>query len=404
MKRVRRRCTGQCRCSCIVSCFLIGFILFTIKFNSKQPQPSICVSKNPDNEVIDRQDEWQYKNSITGQWYHWRTLYTEQKNQAEWRVNWLNVAPKSYLGVIVYLATYNEIQSLKISLAQLSHLLSNNPRPVVIFHEGDFSDNNIQQSLAQTLGIRTPLAFEQIKFSNNSIRPKPVHRRFPPKYFHMCRFFTLMLPSHPLLTLFSFYWRLDTHSYIFGRKSIEDPFNIMQKRKIQYAFTMVNVDHEFHTYGLWSIFHEFLKDHCLEPSTAFRSTQTGWFDSYSLAIIFTNFAIANVSLFRDHSLIRAWLHKVDLNGGIYRHRWGDAPIHTLVLTQLIPRTQVARFRYFGYMHRNEYVCATGINGRFCEAQIKTLFTGHETSYYYRPAGCSPHDENPLCHYYPEITL
>ncbi|CAF2814702.1 unnamed protein product [Rotaria sp. Silwood2] len=404
MGRIQRKDTIRYYFLCLISCITIGCSLFIIKFHLNNAQPSICIPKNPDNEIVDRQDEWQYQNSITGQWYHWRTVYKRPDNQPEWRVNWLNVAPKSYLGVIVYLATYGELKSLQMSLAQLSRLLLNNPRPVAIFHEGDLSANHIQQLLAQTLGNHTPLAFECIKFSKSPIRVERAHQKWSPKYFHMCRFFTLMLPNHPLLTLFSFYWRLDTHSYIFGEKPIEDPFDIMQKRNIQYAFTMANIDDKIHTVGLWSTFHEFLKDHCMKPSIAFRETQTNWFNSYSIAIIYTNFAIANVSLFRDDSLIRAWLHKVDRNGGIYRYRWGDAPIHTLVLTQLVSRNQIARFRYFGYMHRNEYVCASGTTFRLCKAQTKPLFTDPTMKYSQQPVGCNPSSENPLCHYYPEIIL
>ncbi|CAF4131019.1 unnamed protein product, partial [Rotaria magnacalcarata] len=116
-------------------------------------------------------------NIITGQWYNWRTAYKRQNNQTEWRANLLNAAPKSYLGVIVYFATLGDLKSLQTSLTQLSRTLSNNPRPVVIFHEDNLSNNDIQQSLAQILGNSTPLTFEHIKFSNSSIQPERLHRR-----------------------------------------------------------------------------------------------------------------------------------------------------------------------------------------------------------------------------------
>jgi hypothetical protein len=385
-------------------CFIIINGLLIIIFISKNFQSPKCLSINPDNEIIDRQDEWKYQNSITGEWYHWRTVYKKQNNDTKWRVKWLNTAPTSSLGVIVYLTTRDGIDSLNRSLIQLSLLLINNPRPVVIFHEGDFIDSNIQQSLAQTLGSRTPLAFERIQFSNSSNRPKSVHRRYALSYFHMCRFFTLMLPNHPLLTLFTFYWRLDAHSYIFGPKPIEDPFEIMQKRHIQYAFAMVNEEGEGYATGLWSLFHSFLTHHCLKSSKALRKTQTGWFGGYSLSIVFTNFAIANVSLFRDHSLVRAWLHRVERDGGIYRFRWGDAPIHTLAVTQFLERDQVVRFRYFGYMHRTEYVCPSGIEGDLCKQQVQPLLTSSDVKYEIYEDGCWPSSKNPLCHYYPEIRL
>ncbi|CAF4752983.1 unnamed protein product, partial [Rotaria sp. Silwood1] len=288
----------------------------------------------------------------------------------------------SYLGVIVYLTTTNELNPLKTSLTQLSRLLSNNPRPVVIFHEGDFDADDIQKSLSNILGNHTPLGFERIRFSNHLIQPRPVgNHRWPLKYTDMCRFFTLMLVNHPLLTLFTYYWRLDAHSYIFGPKPIEDPFEMMQKRQIQYAFIMASEEADYYAVGLWSFFHEFLDNRCLKPSIALRQTQTDLFGNYSLYIIFTNFAIANVSLFRDHSLIRAWLHAVDRNGGIYRYRWGDAPIHTLILTQFLSQNHIVRLRYFGYMHQREYICADGIKGEVCKAQGNVHMTSNTVPIY-----------------------
>jgi hypothetical protein len=358
---------------------------------------------NPDIEFTDRQDEWQYQNSITGEWHHWRTVNKNQNIDVEWPINWFNVPPTSYLGVIVYLTRRAEIGSLRTSLSQLSRLLSNNPRPVVIFHEGDLGSNATQRSLIHILGSRTPLAFQRIRFSNFT-RPRSVHRTIPLSYYDMCRFFTLMLPNHPLLTLFSFYWRLDAHSYIFGPNPIEDPFEIMQKQQIQYAYIMANEEADHYDTALWLLFQHFLNDHCLKPSTALRKTQRNWFGRYSHAIIFTNFAIANVSLFRDHSQIRAWLHTVDRSGGIYRYRWGDAPIHTLALTQFIERDQIVRLRYFGYMHRREYVCANGIEGNLCKEQVQPFLTDPGMKYLNYDDGCYPSSRNPLCHYYPEIKI
>jgi hypothetical protein len=359
---------------------------------------------NLHKEIIDPQDEWRYQNTITGEWYYWRTVHKKQNTDTKWRVKWLNIVPTSSLGVVVYLTRRKEIDSLNKSLAQLSLLLSNNPRPVVIFHEGDFSNNGIQKSLARTLGSRTPLAFERIQFSNSSNRPRSVHRQYPISYFHMCRFFIMMLPNHPLLTLFTFYWRLDAHSYIFVPKPIQDPFEIMQKRHIQYAFMMSNIEDKRFSRGLWLFFHKFLDHHCLKPSVALRQTQTGRFGEYSHEIFYTNFEIANVSLFRDHPLIRAWLHTVDRDGGIYRDRWGDAPVHTLALTQFIERDQIVRFRYFGYMHRREYVCASGIVGDICKAEVQRVFRNSKASYRVYKDGCWPTSQEPFCHYYPEIRL
>ncbi len=402
MTFVKRKKINQYSSTRIFLCIIIGCSLPFSIFILKYSQSSTCVPRHVDDGIIDQQDDWKYQNSITGEWHYWRTIYKKQNNDTEWRVKWLNIAPISSLGVIVYLTTRNELDSLNKSLLQLSRLLSNNPRPVVIFHEGDLGDNDTQEALAKTLGSRTPLAFERIQFSNTTKGYRLPRRRSRFKYMNMCRFFILMLPNHPLLTLFSFYWRLDAHSYIFAPEPIKDPFEIMQKKQIQYAFVMADVDSDSYTTDLWTLFHNFINRHCIKPSLAVRETQTGWFGGYSRYIFFTNFAIANVSFFRDHPFIRAWLDRVDRNGGIYRYRWGDAPIHTLALTQFIPRDQILRLRYFGYMHRREYVCASGVEGDSCKQYVQRYLTYSKITYDNYDDGCAPTIRNPLCHYYPEL--
>jgi hypothetical protein len=78
-------------------------------------------------------------------------------------VKWLNQTPVNYLGVIVYLAQRSELHKLNMSLLSLRQYLRKS-RPVVIFHEDDLNDANIQLSLANTLGSDIPLGFEHIRF------------------------------------------------------------------------------------------------------------------------------------------------------------------------------------------------------------------------------------------------
>ncbi|CAF4104726.1 unnamed protein product, partial [Adineta steineri] len=120
-------------CLYISLCLSIVCIFYLTIFTNKYYQSPPCFPKHLNDEIDNNQDPWRYQNSVTGQWYHWQTLHKNPSDTPEWLVNWLNLSPPSYLGVIVYLTTTNEINSLRISLTQLSLLLSNNPRPVVIF-------------------------------------------------------------------------------------------------------------------------------------------------------------------------------------------------------------------------------------------------------------------------------
>lgn len=65
--------------------------------------------------------------------------------------------------MIVYLASVKDMLNLTVSLLSLRQNLFK-PRPVVIFHEGDFNDEKIQLALANTLGSNISLGFEQIRF------------------------------------------------------------------------------------------------------------------------------------------------------------------------------------------------------------------------------------------------
>ncbi|CAF4649539.1 unnamed protein product, partial [Rotaria sp. Silwood2] len=80
-----------------------------------------------------------------------------------WKVKWYNRAPENSLGVIIYLTEIGQLSHLNISLLSLRRYLFK-PRPIVIFHEGDFDDVNIQLALASILGSNMPLGFEHIRF------------------------------------------------------------------------------------------------------------------------------------------------------------------------------------------------------------------------------------------------
>lgn len=220
--------------------------------------------------------------------------------------------------------------------------------------------------------------------------------RYPLGYHHMCRFFSIMLPHHPLLMkLFIFYWRLDSDSHLLGPSLVDDLFDYMKEKHLQYAFVMVEVDAPEYVEGLWNLFHRFLTGLCLTPSDAVTQTQTSFFgEGYSFSIFYNNFELSNASMWRDEPHISAWLREVDATGAIYDHRWGDAPIRTLAVTQFIAREQVIKLRDLSYFHRREYACAEGVHPCVIPSHLESSANRHF------PRGCHP-NRNPLCQYYPE---
>uniref|UniRef100_A0A383VIV1 Uncharacterized protein n=1 Tax=Tetradesmus obliquus TaxID=3088 RepID=A0A383VIV1_TETOB len=48
--------------------------------------------------------------------------------------------------------------------------------------------------------------------------------------------------------------------------------------------------------------------------------------------------------------VRAWLSHLEQLRGFYKHRWGDAPVHTFTLGMFLPETQMLEFG-FKYEHQ-----------------------------------------------------
>lgn len=212
----------------------------------------------------------------------------------------------------------------------------------------------------------------------------------------MCKFFAMMLPYHPLISnLFIFYLRLDAHSYLLGPPLNYDLFDYMQINGFQYGFVIAHIDYGPYINDIWNSFQKFLTHTCIQPSSAVKEIQVNKVTGlYSMVIVFNNFELSNGSLWRSEPRIDAWLRRVDEYGGIYRHRWGDAPIRTLAVTQFLEQNQVVKFRDIGYAHRREYTCS--IRDNLC--QVPPQLRRKLTHFYTR--GCFPTD-NPLCRYYPE---
>ncbi|CAF1289080.1 unnamed protein product [Rotaria magnacalcarata] len=364
----------------------------TLKFDSLKLHNE--TSNHVTSNNITDESYWYYKNSVDGLWRRWDISVNSETNVAAWKMKWLNQEPKNTLGVIVYLTSVRELPQLNISLLSLRQNLFK-PRPIVIFHEGDFNNVNVQLALATTLGTNIPISFEHIRFPTKiSIKSKIGDLRLG--YNHMCKFFAIMLPYHPLISsTFTFYLRLDYHSYLLGPPLTYDLFDHMQINQFQYAFLMVSTDELKFVRELWVLFQELLNDSCIKPSSAVKKTQiTAATGLYSQAVVFNNFEVSNGSLWRNEPRIHAWLRKVDNAQGIYMYRWGDAPIRTLAVTQFLDDNQVVKFRDIGYFHRREYTCSSRMHS--CSIPSYHRLASHIV---YRE-GCHPYS-NPLCHYYQE---
>ena len=97
------------------------------------------------------------------------------------------------------------------------------------------------------------------------------------------------------------------------------------------------------TEGLWEATRTYVKDNSIEP-TFFNNEQ--WPEP---SIFYNNFEISKIEIWNKRKY-RHFVEYIDRLGGIYYHRWGDAPIKGLALSLFVPRDKLHRFSDVGYKH------------------------------------------------------
>lgn len=265
-----------------------------------------------------------------------------------------NSTPQRPKAAIVYLArsTEKDLALLRRSLRLLDrHFNQRFDYPVLIFHE-DFSPA-LQRSLQAM--TRSRLLFPQVEFAfpdfvDRSRVPEFVFGRFGVGYRHMCRFFAGAFAFHPALAEFDWYMRLDTDSFLRGRVA-EDPFQRMDASGADYGYITMLQERPEVVVGLWEAVCAYASANGLE-TPAFRGLATAA-GTWNLRYYYNNFEICRLSFLRSGAHQR-FFEYLDRQEGIYRHRWGDAPIRTMAVAMLLPPEKVLRFGDIPYSHAGFY--------------------------------------------------
>jgi len=237
--------------------------------------------------------------------------------------------------VIIYLAQTRRLDKLLRSLKLLQkNLLDAHPHPVVVCHEGDFTDEHLRQMqercarvVLKQVDISPPPHIDVSKFNEWTLS-----QSHSIGYRNMCRFFSLGL--YPMLKDFDYYMRLDDDSYI-RSKMHDDPFEVMAEGNKVYAWRATRPESKTAVRGLKAM----LRAH--DP--AFGTYK------WDRKIYYNNFHIAKPSLWLTSPCKEA-LEAIEKHGGIYTKRWGDAPIHTLLVRVYTEMAQRHRFTSFDYQH------------------------------------------------------
>lgn len=289
-------------------------------------------------------------------------------------------------GVILYLygGRWNDY-FVNSALPRLDeYFLSCYPYPVIVFHEGAtdkekqgiiralpkgqqaFSAWNSASSVPSSWSSTTTkslVAFDDVssvwknlprQISEEKLKlwlSDPVQRKFQGRgYRIMCRFWHGLVWLRSSLDEFEYYWRLDTDS-ILTRPVVIDPFVLVFKQqKCVYGFNRLKGENPHVSTGLFETFKKFLTsevdsgflnekehDECIRfvtvrsdgGKTSVPSSAVGG-ASWWAPMYYNNFEMGTLELKRSEPYQR-FFRWVDENEpfGIFRYRWGDAPLHTL---------------------------------------------------------------------------
>lgn len=272
---------------------------------------------------------------------------------------------------ICYLADHNvpfRHYLLLSSLQQLRlNLLDRFQYPIIIFHEIGYPE----EYKSQLLQIYSKITFHQAKFKPPKNIPQDAlgfeqttDGFMGMGYRNMCRFFMTEF-FETLITKYNakYYMRLDTDSIIFEPVQF-DPFEVIAHNKYVYGYVGDIMDG-----GDDKGLTEYCLNYCKE-----KNIQLKWKDkfikenNYKTRSVYNNFEILNLELITN-PVVLEFIREIDRTGNIYKHRWGDAPLRTFMLSMTTEREKIYRFRNISYIHGAIFMQRFGaINSPYVEKE------------------------------------
>lgn len=255
---------------------------------------------------------------------------------------------------IVYLASPKSFhifddpaQASRLELLQGSVKIARKLFPttdILVFHE-DYTEDEFA-------ALPEVTKFIPIDFSGQERHCNPKLRR-PYGYLMMCRFFSGVMQSHPEVTKYTHYMRLDDDSYFL------DPY--LTEARVQsllahdYVFRSAFQDTQDQQ-SLFDFTLDFLRKegygaHIETLKTELRKKYVMRGDTYTGLAPYNNFHIASQRLWQN-PLIGRYIAALEESHGILRYGWMDANIHGMIMyvLTLFVGMKIHHESTFGYRH------------------------------------------------------
>jgi Glycolipid 2-alpha-mannosyltransferase len=270
--------------------------------------------------------------------------------------------------------------------------------PVILFHEGDFTLKDqedvlmgIRESCRHWVSFQT-MDPEDFKVPSHldadkvrrvvALKPVPYWRN--DKYRMMCRWWLLGFQKYAVN--YDYVMRLDDDSFI-EEPLTQDMFRILKNKQSVYASNLIHTDCALCCYGMREFFEpkfkaagrsELMSELFMPTKIPMKAIQCHTFRSvltlngvshipeelaaWSPIIYYNNFFVMDMNFWR-RSDVQELCREIDQNGSIFYYRWGDAPLHTLIVSLLAGPSRIERFR-FRYSKRMQREAFHGDDGNF----------------------------------------
>lgn len=300
----------------------------------------------------------------------------------------------SAVNAAIFILTQNTVER-KVYLKTCLYFLFRNFNkkynyPVIILHEGDY-DSKSQEEITQSVrenhrhlvkfkeiekdDFKVPKHLDEAKIKSLvALQPVPYWRNL--KYRLMCNFWVQHFWKYT--EGYDYVMRLDDDSIIEEPIS-NDLFATFAAKDLVYLSNIVHIDCGLCNYGMKDLFERifpqskdklneglFVQAKLTPGSTYFDRFKTlcSIIDGKECALkefitemplmYYNNFFVTSTKFWKQENVKQA-IDKINQHGGIFYYRYGDAPIHTVLVTLLEPnKISRAQFKYSKRLQREVF--------------------------------------------------
>jgi len=226
------------------------------------------------------------------------------------------------------------------------YLADERKTPLLMFQEGDIS-TDVQNWIRNltTRSVQFPLVdFTEFpaSFKRRTARGRRMKgRKNPWGYWQMCRFWVTKIWEHPILDNYSTIMRMDTDSCLTSNTS-QTPLPTLPRDTV-YAPNTVNHP-AYTTKFLWETALQYVQDTNRTPANLDMWNGIPEYQKKRKAMpsFYNNFEVTSVDFFRQPHVMAFQRHlSENPPHGIFRHKWGDAPIRMLTVALFAQPDQIA---------------------------------------------------------------